>query len=101
MRIGRTYLGVSSAGYVYMAVGIVLSQAMAGAGETKPALVDRVPRATSCSGCPLVWVVASHADALGGLRALWIAVLATHLAVAVAYVVWFRRGSWADTGRLR
>ena len=100
VRIGRTYLGVSSAGYVYMAVGIVLSQAMAGAGETKPALwIEFLGYVVL--GLPLVWIVAVNAEALGGLRALWIAVLATHLAVATAYVVWFRRGTWAEMGRLR
>lgn len=36
VRHGRTYLLVSSAGYVYMAIGLVLSQALAGAGHTKP-----------------------------------------------------------------
>lgn len=100
VRIGRTYLAVTSAGYVYMAVGIVLSQAMAGAGSTKPALwIEFVGFAIL--GLPLSWVVANHAESLGGLRALWLCVLATHLAIAVAYVVWFRRGKWAEHGWLR
>ena len=34
-QIGRTYLYVSSAGYVYLAVAVVLSQALAGAGATR------------------------------------------------------------------
>ena len=36
VRIGRTYLHVSSAGYVYLAIGVVLSQAMAGRGARSP-----------------------------------------------------------------
>jgi putative MATE family efflux protein len=98
--IGRTYLGLSSAAYVYMAVGLVLSQAMAGAGSTRPSLVIEVV-GYGLIGVPLTWFVATHADALGGLRALWLAALATHFAVAVAYVVWFRRGTWAVAGGLR
>jgi putative MATE family efflux protein len=98
--IGRTYLGLSSAAYVYMAVGLVLSQAMAGAGSTRPSLVIEL-LGYVVLGVPLAWFVAANADALGGLRALWFATLATHLAVAVAYVVWFRRGTWATAGGLR
>ena len=33
--IGRTYLYVASSGYVYLAVAVVISQALAGAGATK------------------------------------------------------------------
>jgi putative MATE family efflux protein len=98
--IGRTYLGLSSAAYVYMAVGLVLSQAMAGAGSTRPSLVIEVV-GYGLVGVPLTWLVATHANELGGLRALWLAALATHLAVAVAYVVWFRRGTWAVAGGFR
>ncbi|MCC7138313.1 MAG: MATE family efflux transporter [Planctomycetes bacterium] len=98
--VGRTYLGLSSAAYVYMAVGLVLSQAMAGAGSTRPSMVIELV-GYGLVGFPLAWWVAEHAQALGGLRALWLAAVATHLAVAVAYVVWFRRGTWATTGGLR
>ena len=100
VRIGKTFLTVSSAGYAYVAIGIVLSQAMAGAGHTKPSFVIEL-LGYAVLGYPLAWIVAEHAPALGGIRALWLAVLATHLAVAVAYVVWFRRGRWAEPHRLR
>jgi putative MATE family efflux protein len=100
VRIGRTYLAVTSAGYAYMAVGIVLSQAMAGAGHTKPALwIEGLGYVVL--GLPLTWFVAHRAADLGGLRALWLAALATHLAVAIAYVVWFRRGTWSRPVKLR
>ena len=46
-------------------------------------------------------LVAVLQRALGGLRGVWIAALCTHLAVAIAYVVWFRRGTWAASGGLR
>ena len=45
-------------------------------------------------GLPLAWIVSTHAQSLGGLRALWLAVLVTHVGVAAAYVIWFRMGRW-------
>jgi putative MATE family efflux protein len=93
-RIGRTYLNVSSAGYCYLAIGVVLSQAFAGAGSTKPPLVIET-LGYIVVGLPLCWLAAHNASALGGLRGLWLAVLGSHLAVATGYVVWFRRGLWA------
>jgi putative MATE family efflux protein len=97
---GRTYLVVSSAGYVYLAIGLVLSQAMAGAGQTKPSFwIECLGYVVV--GLPLAWVASTHAPNLGGLRALWLAVVVTHLLVAAAYVVWFRRGRWAEARRLR
>jgi putative MATE family efflux protein len=94
VRIGRTYLHVSSAGYVYMAIGVVLSQAMAGAGSSKAPLVIEL-LGYGLLGLPLAWLAAAHAPALGGLRALWLAVLVAHLAVCAMYVLWFRTGRWA------
>jgi Na+-driven multidrug efflux pump len=100
VRHGRTYLMVSSAGYVYLAIGLVLSQALAGAGHTKPCFwIECLGYVVL--GFPLAFFASREAGVLGGLRALWLAVLATHLAVAAAYVVWFRRGGWARDGRLR
>jgi putative MATE family efflux protein len=100
VRIGKTYLSVSAAGYVYMAVGIVISQAMAGAGHTKPSLWIEL-LGYIIIGLPLCWLASHNAASLGGLRALWFAALVSHLAVAVAYVVWFRRGTWLEPSRLR
>ena len=93
VRIGKTYLEVSSASYVYIAVGIVLSQAMAGAGSTKAAFWIEM-LGYGVLGLPLAWVVSGHAQHLGGLRALWLAVLVTQVGVAAAYVIWFRIGRW-------
>ena len=91
--IGRTYLYVASAGYVFLAVGFTLSQALAGAGATKfPLLIELV--AYGVVGYPLMEYLASRAD-VWGLRGLWLGAVALHLAVAVAYIVWFRLGIWA------
>jgi putative MATE family efflux protein len=97
---GKTYLVVSSAGYVYLAIGLVLSQAMAGAGQTKPSFwIECLGYVVV--GLPLAWIASTNASDLGGLRGLWLAVVVTHLLVAAAYVVWFRRGRWADARTLR
>lgn len=91
--IGRTYLYVMSSGFVFLAVSVVLSQALAGAGATKfPLLIELV--AYGAVGYPFTRWVASRADEWG-LRGLWLSAVALHLAVAVAYVVWFRLGPWA------
>ena len=91
--IGRTYLYVASAGYVFLGTALVLSQALAGAGATKfPLLIELV--AYGAVGYPLTRWVAANADEFG-LRGLWLSAVALHLAVAVAYLLWFRLGIWA------
>jgi putative MATE family efflux protein len=93
MEIGRTYLYVTSSGFVFLAVAVVLSQALAGAGATKfPLLIEVV--AYGAIGYPFLRWVASRAD-VWGLRGLWLAAVALHLAVAIAYLVWFKFGPWA------
>jgi Na+-driven multidrug efflux pump len=89
---GRTYLYVSSAGYVFLAVAVVVSQALAGAGATKfPLLIEVVFYALI--GYPLTGWAAAQAD-VHGLRGLWFVAVLLHLAVAVVYVLWFRHGRW-------
>ncbi len=91
--IGRTYLYVASAGYVFLAVAIALSQALAGAGATKfPLLIEVI--AYGAVGYPLAGWAAENASEFG-LRGLWLVAVALHLGVAVAYVLWFRFGRWA------
>jgi putative MATE family efflux protein len=91
-RIGRTYLYVSASGYVYLAVALVISQAMAGAGATRFAMLLELV-AYGIAGWFLANWAAGRADDFG-LRGLWLVAVVVHLAVAIAYVVWFRRGTW-------
>jgi Na+-driven multidrug efflux pump len=73
---------------------------MAGAGQTKPSFwIECLGYVVV--GLPLAFVASTYAPNLGGLRGLWLAVVVTHLLVAAAYVVWFRRGRWADARTLR
>ena len=93
MDIGRTYLYVTSAGFVFLAVAVVFSQALAGAGATKfPLLIEVV--AYGAVGYPLTQYVAGRADEWG-LRGLWLTAVVIHFAVAIVYVLWFRFGPWA------
>lgn len=90
--IGRTYLYVSSSGFVFLAVAVVLSQALAGAGATKfPLLIEVV--IYGAVGYPFTAWVAERAPEWG-LRGLWLAAVALHLVVAILYVLWFRIGLW-------
>ncbi len=94
LRISRTYLTISVSSYVFLAVALVLSQALAGAGATGfPLVLECLVYAVAA--WPLGRHAAENADVLG-LRGLWLAAVALHLAVAVAYVVWFRLGTWAS-----
>ncbi len=91
--IGRTYLYVASSGYVFLAVAVVISQALAGAGATRfPFFLEVI--VYGAIGYPLAGWVASNADRFG-LRGLWAVFVVLHLLVAVAYMLWFRFGPWA------
>lgn len=90
--IGRTYLYIMSSSFVFQATSVVLSQALAGAGATRfPLLVELV--GYGAIGYPLMHWLAERSD-VWGLRGLWVGAVALHLAVAVAYLVWFRFGPW-------
>ena len=90
--IGRTYLYIMSSSFVFQATSVVLSQALAGAGATRfPLLVELVGYVAI--GYPLMQWLAERSDEWG-LRGLWVGAVALHLAVAIAYLVWFRFGPW-------
>ena len=73
-------------------MAVVISQALAGAGATKfPLLIEVI--AYGAIGYPLADWAASNADRFG-LRGLWAVLVALHLIVAVAYVLWFHHGRW-------
>lgn len=93
LRIGRTYMLVTASSYVFVAVALVISQALAGAGATVfPLVLETV--VFGLLALPLgAWATAEAQDY--GLRALWIVIVGLHLVTAIAYVVWFRLGTWA------
>ena len=95
-RIGRTYLQVSTRGLRRTSPsGSCSPRPWRGPGHDAPLALHRASWATCSSASPSPGSSPSTRPTLGGLRALWLAVLGPHLAVAVAYVVWFRLGPWA------
>jgi putative MATE family efflux protein len=95
LRICRTYMLVTASSYVFVAVALVISQALAGAGATLfPLVLETI--VFGVLALPLGAWAAANADAYG-LRALWIVIVGLNLVTAIAYVVWFRLGTWAST----
>ncbi|MGJ5813907.1 MATE family efflux transporter [Paludibaculum fermentans] len=91
VRYGAQCLRIISYGYVFYAYGMVMVQALNGAGDTvTPTIVNL--------GCywmfqiPLAWFLAIHLK-YGAIGAFW-AVPAAESVLAVVGVLVFRRGSW-------
>lgn len=93
---GKTYLSILAPAYPFIAVGLVLAQALNGAGSTKtPLLFDAV--AFLAIQIPLA-VLLRYAPIVGGeplgLRGVYFSMLATNVLLALVYMVWFRLGTW-------
>lgn len=88
---GALFLRIATAGYVGMAVVIVLSQALAGAGDTLPAMAISVA---------MVWAaqlpLALALPGIGGLGVLGVrwAVVGGNTLGAAAFLLYFRSGRW-------
>lgn len=89
--IALQYLHVVAPSYAALGVGIVLGNAMAGAGATRTtfAIDAAVILALQVPLC-ILGLIASH----GSMRVLFQCVAATNVASAVAYCVIYARGSW-------
>jgi len=88
---GTTYLHIIVFSYVFVAVSLVLAQALNGAGSTRtPMVID----AAGLLGLqlPLAWYLSR--DAGFGLAGVWYAVVISNAVIAVVYVIWFRLGHW-------
>ena len=89
--IALQYLHVVAPSYVALGVGIVLGNAMAGAGATRTTFaIDAVVILALQVPLCLVAMVAMH----GSLRLLFQCVAVTNVASAIAYGVIYARGSW-------
>jgi len=90
-RIGAESLRIVSAGFLFYAVGMVLSQALNGAGDAwTPTLLNLF--CFWLGEVPLAWLLAR---ALGwGPRGAFLAVALAFAALGVASVLVFRRGRW-------
>lgn len=97
MSIALDYLHVVAPSYFALGAGIVLGNAMAGAGATRTtfAVDATVILAFQVPLCLVVLVLFS-----GSLDALFQCVAATNLASAAAYSYAYVRGTWAQAARL-
>lgn len=95
LRYGGTYLGIVCPAYPFIAVGIVLAQALNGAGSTKtPLCFDAF--AFLLIQIPLALIMRDFAwgGSVWGLRGVYVSMLVTNVLLAGIYVVWFRLGTW-------
>ncbi len=91
---GSWYLRIIVLAWPLMAIGIVLSQAMTGAGQTRiPVILD----ASVLIGLmlPAVWAVNEFTP--WAQRMTWVVIALAYAVLAVLYVVSFRRGKWTET----
>jgi len=89
--IGAEYLRIVVFSYVFIALSMVLSQSLNGAGSTKtPMLIDII--GLLCVQIPLALYLSRN---LGlGLTGIWYAIVASNVFIAVLYVVIFKVGRW-------
>ena len=95
---GKDYLAILAPAYPFIAVGLVLAQALNGAGSTKvPLLFDTI--AFLLIQTPLAFALrALPVDgAPFGLEGIYWAMTITSVLLAAVYAVWFRFGPWHRT----
>jgi putative MATE family efflux protein len=98
VRVAVGYLHTVSLGYIGLGVGIVLSNAMAGAGATHTALWTDVAVVLlfQAPACTLAVVLPEASPAR-----LWDALAASYVASGVAFALVFRFIDWIEAGRSR
>ena len=89
--VGTTYLRVVAFSYPFVAVSLVLAQALNGAGSTRtPMVIDTI-------GLVLVQLPAAYFLSRRpelGLMGVWYAIVGSNAFIAVFYLIWFRMGRW-------
>ncbi|MEN8149770.1 MAG: MATE family efflux transporter [Planctomycetota bacterium] len=88
---GAGYLRIVVFSYAFVAIAMVLSQSLNGAGSTKtPLLID-------CVGLLLVQLPLAYSLSRRpelGLEGIWYAIVASNAFMALLYLVWFKVGRW-------
>jgi Na+-driven multidrug efflux pump len=78
-------------GYVFFAIGMVLTQAFNGAGDTKtPAWINAI--VLLCMEVPLAYVLAFPLEL--GYLGIFIAIAACHSLHALVSLYFFKKGKW-------
>ena len=86
---GKTYMSYLSIAYLFIAISLVLSHALNGAGNTiTPMFLDAVLY------LPLQTTLALELTRSQEPQGIWIAILLSNLILALAYIASFLRGSW-------
>lgn len=91
VRTGTSYMRIVVFSYLFLAISIVLAQALNGAGSTRtPMLIDTV--GLLGLQVPLALVLSRHPEL--GLKGVWYAIVVTNAIMALMYVIVFRLGHW-------
>ena len=89
--VGTTYIQVIVFSYVFVAVSIVLGQALNGAGSTRtPMVIDTF--GLLVIQLPLAYFLSRRPEY--GLKGVWYAIVVSNAIIAAIYVAVFRIGRW-------
>ncbi len=91
VEIGTRYLKITSAGYLFIALGIVLGRALNGAGDTvSPMVITFI--SLWCLQIPLALLLPESFHL--GVSGVWWAALAASVIHGIMITGWFQRGKW-------
>lgn len=89
--IGAGYFRITTWGYLFIAVGVVLSRSLAGAADTvAPMIITFI--ALWLVQIPMA-IILSNINGIG-LNGIWIAILAAYIMQGVLTLLWFQTGKW-------
>ncbi len=91
VEIGATYLRITSIGYIFIALSIVLGRAMNGAGDTVSPMVMTF-MSLWCLQVPLALVLARWSGL--GVSGIWWAALVASVVHGMMTTGWFQLGRW-------
>jgi len=91
IRIGVDFLRLLSYGFIFMALGIVLARAMAGAGDTlTPMIITGI-----CLFGVRIPLSISFSQAINlATKGVWLGILISNIIQGLIMVFWFSRGKW-------
>lgn len=93
IKLGSDFLRISTFGFVFIALGLVLTRALGGAGDTfMPMLITFI--SLWVFQIPLA-ILLSQFTTLN-INGIWIAMLAANLVQGILAVIWFQKGKWKE-----
>jgi len=89
--IGTSYFRITTWGYLFVAIGVVLSRALAGAADTvAPMIITFI--SLWLVQIPLAFILSDISKL--GLNGVWFAILAAYIMQGVLTWIWFSTGRW-------